>query len=83
MKFCFPSPILKDKYVSHTSIYNGSCKRRVDTNRSDTPISKNVSTTMSILKNVIGSLERVFQYLTELCSMHIFCVVPGETRNYL
>ncbi len=82
MKFCFPSPILKDKYVSHTSIYKWSCKRRVDTNRSDTPISKNISTMMSILNNVIGSLERVFQYLTESCSMH-FCMVPGETRKYL
>ncbi len=26
MKFCFPCPILKDKYVSHSSKYNGSCK---------------------------------------------------------
>jgi hypothetical protein len=58
--FCFPSPILKDEYVSHTSIYNGSCKRHVNTSRSDVPISKNVSTTMSTLNNVIGSLERVF-----------------------
>ncbi len=82
MKFCFPSPILKDKHVSHTSIYNGSCKQRVDINRSDTPISKNVSTSMSILNNVIGSLERVFRYLTESCSMH-FCMVPGETCKYL
>jgi hypothetical protein len=60
MKICFPSPILKDKYVSHSSKYNGSCKHHVDTNRSDTPISYNVSTPMSILNNVIGSLERVF-----------------------
>jgi hypothetical protein len=56
MKFRFPSPILKDKFVSHTSIYIGSCKQCVDTNRSDVPISKNVSTTISILNNVIGSL---------------------------
>jgi hypothetical protein len=52
MKFCFPSPILKDKYVSHTSIYNGFCKRRVNTNRSDTAISKIVSATMSILNDM-------------------------------
>jgi hypothetical protein len=44
--------------------YNESCKRPVDTNRSDKPISKNVSNTMSILNNVIGSLERIFRYLT-------------------
>ncbi len=37
---CFPSPILKDEYVSHTSLYNGSCNHRVDTNRSDALISK-------------------------------------------
>jgi hypothetical protein len=47
--FCFPSPILKDEYVSHTSIYNGSCKQNVDTNRSDVPISKYVSTMISLL----------------------------------
>jgi hypothetical protein len=62
--------------------YNGSCKRGVDTNKSDTPISKNVSNTMSILNNVIESLERIFRYLTESCRMH-FCVVSGETRKYL
>jgi hypothetical protein len=59
--------------------YNGSCKRRVDTNRSDTPISKNVSNTMSILNNVIGSLERIFRYLTELCRMH-FRMASGENH---
>ncbi len=58
--FCFPSRILKDEYVSHTSIYNGSCKQHVDSNRSGKPISKYVSSTISLLNNVIGSLERVF-----------------------
>jgi hypothetical protein len=43
---------------------------------------KNVSTTMSIINNVIGSLEQVFRYETKSCSMH-FSVVPGETRKYL
>ncbi len=37
--FTFPKPILKDEYVSHTSLYNGSCNRLVHTNRPDAPIS--------------------------------------------
>ncbi len=65
MKFCFRGPILNNKYVYHSSKYNGSYKCHVNTNRSDTPISKNVSTTMSILNNVIGSLEWIFWYLSE------------------
>jgi hypothetical protein len=78
MMFCFPSPILKDEYVTHTSIYNWSCKRCVDTNRSDVPISKNVSTMMSILNNVIGSLERVFQYPTKIVQ---HALLGGTRRN--
>jgi hypothetical protein len=50
--FCFPSPILKDEYVSHNSLYDGSCNRRVHTNRSDAPISKKLSNKMSIHNNV-------------------------------
>jgi hypothetical protein len=38
----FPSPIQKDKYVSHTSLYDGSCNLYVNTNKSDAPISKNL-----------------------------------------
>jgi hypothetical protein len=52
----FLSPILKDEYVSHTSVYNGSCNHCVDTNRLDAPISRNLTTIMSILSNIIGSL---------------------------
>jgi hypothetical protein len=58
--FHFPSPILKDECVSHTSVYDGPCSRCVDTNTSDAPISKNLSTTMSILNNIVGSLKWVF-----------------------
>jgi hypothetical protein len=67
MKFCFPSPILKDSMFLILPYIQWVLQ--IDTDRSDTPISKNVSTTMSILNNVIGSLERVFGHLTELCSM--------------
>jgi hypothetical protein len=77
----FTSPILKDEYVSHTSVYNGSCNRCVNTNRSDAPISKNLSTTMSILNNVVGSLKRVFQYLTKYCTFVQYALSRSTRRN--
>ncbi len=47
--FAFPNPILKDKYVSHTSLYNGSCNCCVHTNSPNATISKYSSTDVSIL----------------------------------
>ncbi len=47
--FTFPNQILKDKYVSHTSLYVGSCNCLVHTNTTNAFISKYSSTDVSIL----------------------------------
>ncbi len=47
----FPSPIQKDKYVSHTSLYDGSCNLCVNTNSLMHLSPKIFSTDVSILNN--------------------------------
>jgi hypothetical protein len=47
--FAFPNPILKDKYVFHTSLCNGPCNHLVHTNMTNAPIIKYSSSGVSIL----------------------------------
>jgi hypothetical protein len=81
MIFCFPSPILKDEYVSHTFVFNGSCNCRVNTNKSDAPFSKNLSTDVSILITFAGSLKCVLQYLTKYCTFVQYALLQRTRRN--
>ncbi len=68
--FASPNPILKDKYISHTSLYNGSCHRHVHTNRPGTPISKYSSTDVSILNidRWISKIYTILLYLSKYCT---------------
>jgi hypothetical protein len=68
--FCFPSPILKDEYVSHTFVYDGSCNHPVNTNRSDAP--KYLSTEVSILNNICWLFKTCISILNKI--LH-FCAV--------
>jgi hypothetical protein len=73
--FAFPSPILNNKYVSHTSLYNGSCNRCVHNNRPNAPISKYSSTDVSIL-NINHRISKIYiSILDEI--LHLVRAVPG------
>jgi hypothetical protein len=61
-------------------LYDGSCDRCVDTNKSDAPISRNLSTTMSILTMCVGSLKRAFQYLTKYCTFVQYLLLRSTRR---
>ncbi len=70
--FAFPYPILKDKYVSHTSLCNGSWNHYIHTNnRPNTPISKYSSTDMSIL-NIVHWITKTYILITKYCTCMLY-----------
>ncbi len=69
----FSNLILKDKYVSHTSLCNGSCNCCVRTNRPDTPISKHSSTNVSIC-NIVCWISKTYILILKILHLR---AVPG------
>ncbi len=79
--FTFPNPIFKDKYISHTLLYNGSCNRLVHTNRPNAPISKYSSTDVSILNINHWISKTVILILNEI--LHLSAVPGVEFEIYI